>query len=296
MVCCLLISNISTHFNSDLIFPTIQRSHQDVEEPPRFPIREPPSPRKTVTVRPKGQLETLPTGGSDSSSSESTTSIKVFFTCCGGSSCDYYPPHRQKCSRMNVPCFQGPFFFNGKVQANSNHQVFSGDVVSFQQEHLWLLCYFCSLFWWGFTRKYLLDFGFFLWLKFTGLCRFSSSTGGVTIRFHQLGWLEVSDAHADPARLKRHKDVITYSKQKTRRVNNKHMNFLRPPILPLSFWVLLWQKYHVYHVYICLSFSSVQTLASLCPTLSLASCARAAWRKPHGHSPGIGWELAPEVN
>ena len=242
--------HISTHFNYHLIFPTIQPSHQDVEEPPRFPIREPPSPRKNGHgFRPKGQLETLPTGGSDSSSSESTTSIKVFFTCCGGSSCDYYPPTGKNVHEWMSPAFRDLFFSTGKFKQTPTIKFFQGDVVSFQGS----TCdYFVisGAFLGGIYQKYLLDF-FSGWNSQEYADFHHQLAGDQQIPPTWMTWRSrmptPHDSSRVSSRLKRHKDVITYSKQKTRRVNSSTTNtfFLRPPILPKKFWALLWQKYHV---------------------------------------------------
>lgn len=135
------------------------------------------------------------------------------------------------------PLLSGTFFFQqGKFKQTPTVNFFRGMSLVFRGA-LVITLLFLEPFLGGVYQK--IPLGCFSGWNSQEICRFSSSTGGKTNRFHQLGWLEVSDAHADPAR--RHPYMIPLvSKQKTRRVNNKHMNFLRPPILPKKIWVLLW--------------------------------------------------------
>lgn len=185
------------------------------------------------------------------------------------------------------PLLSGTFFFqresSSKLQPSSFFRgmslVFRGALV--------ITLLFLEPFWGGIYQKYLLDF-FSGWNSQEYADFHHQLAGDQQIPPTWMTWRSrmptPHDSSRVSSRLKRHKDVITYSKQKTRRVNSSTTNtfFLRPPILPKKFWALLWQKYHVKIMFIL--FVGANSRFPLPPsTLSLASCARAAWRKPHGH-------------
>lgn len=187
------------------------------------------------------------------------------------------------------PLLSGTFFFQqGKFKQTPTVNFFRGMSLVFRGA-LVITLLFLEHFLGGVYQK--IPLGCFSGWNSQEICRFSSSTGGKTNRFHQLGWLEVSDAHADPAR--RHPYMIPLvSKQKTRRVNNKHMNFNRPPILPKKFWALLWQKYHVKIMFILFVCANSRfplphlELGELCPG-GLEKTSRTFTRYWVGVSPGI---------